>query len=164
MTADNKLIIENPTVLENFSRHKLSRHCLQLQHAYTALLQGYEQLQQSFTAQAFQCQALQDELNRAESLTDKRIAELDRIYTDAKKTLQEESAAWRANNEDEFCRLIASTTRHLSALQEKFERTSKREAFASHQLLEMTEERNKLKEQVAQLKALLTQLKNRVPS
>jgi hypothetical protein len=165
MTADHKgsHLIESSATLDNFSRQKLSKHCQQLQQAYSALLHEHAQLKQSFTAQIMQCQALHDELKRIEILTDKRVAELERIYTDAKKTLQEEAAAWRANNEDEFCRLIASTTRHISALQEKFERTTKRESFASHQLVEITEERNKLRAQVAQLKAALLQIKERAP-
>ncbi len=165
MTADNKSLhlIENPAVLDNLSRHKLSKHCQHVQQAYSTLLQAHEQLQQAFSAQAFQAQAQADELKHIESQADKRVAELERVYTEAKKTLQEESAAWRANNEDEFCRLIASTTRHLSSLQEKFERTTKRESFVGHQLLEITEERNKLKDQVAQLKTLLLQIKERTP-
>lgn len=53
--------------------------------------------------------------------------------------MRAESIAWRQMIEEEFSTLVATATRHISALQEQVERANRREAFVSQELKRIRE-------------------------
>lgn len=92
--------------------------------------------------------ALKREQALSRALFEEQLRLMRHQYDESLEVLRKESQAWRTSSEDEFCRLITTCTRQLTALQEKFDRAIRHEAFVSRKLEEVRQEKAELEEKL----------------
>lgn len=100
---------------------------------------------------------IREEQLRSKAFFDEQLRLMRRQYEESVKTVREESRAWRTSSEDEFCRLVTTCTRQLTAMQEKFDRAVRHEAFVSRKLEELRQEKIALEQKVARLERSLAE-------
>lgn len=88
------------------------------------------------------------ELQLVHRTFNEQLSLIRRDFEETIRIIREESAAWRESSEDEFCRLISTCTRHLTTLQEKYQRAVRNESLLSQKLTKVTAEKEALKEEV----------------